>query len=147
MKKQDVLSQWLVLSKEERAGQIAAQPLAACADLLYAAREERSQRQKAADKVAEFEGQLKEFFINTLPKSQATGVAGQVARVQINTKIVPTVENWDALYAYVKKNNAFFLLQRRLTESSVKELWEDHKQVPGVGRLQLPVVSCTLLKG
>ncbi len=118
---------------------------AQAADLLYQVREQRLAMQRDVDELAKVETQLKDFFINSLPKSDASGIAGRLARVQITTKIIPTVEDWDKLYAFVKKQNAFYLLQRRVSESAVKELWENNKQVPGVGQFLAPSVSCTKL--
>lgn len=116
---------------------------AACADLLYTTREERLQLQRAVDKLQERETALKEFFIATLPKNEATGIAGRVAVVQLSTSPVPVVEDWDKFYAFVKKTNAFQFLQRRVSDSAVKDFWDNKKQVPGVGRFNAVKVSCT----
>ena len=106
--------------------------IGACADKLYALRESRLQAQRVVDKIAEEEKELREYVINTLPKSEASGVAGKFARVSVVTKQVPQVKDWEKFYAYVKKNNAFDLMQRRLSDSAVQERWESRKTVPGV---------------
>jgi hypothetical protein len=121
--------------------------LAQCADLLYKTREERYKAQRVVDKLAATEHALNEHFIANLPKSQATGIAGKLARVQVGTKPIPRVEDWPAFYLYIKKNNAFDLLQRRVNDGAIKERWEDKKQVPGVSRFNVVKVSCTALKG
>lgn len=106
--------------------------LGQCADKLYELRNKRLEMQKAVDAVEAEEKALKEHLIQNLPKSEASGVAGKVARVTIVTKVVPQVKDWDKLYAYVKKNNAFELLQRRLTDGAINERWDNGKEVPGV---------------
>jgi hypothetical protein len=93
---------------------------AECADLLYRSRERRLAMQRETERVERLEKQLQAWFIDTLPASQ-TGVAGRVARVQVEAKAVPQVEDWDKFYAYVAKNKAFELLQRRLNEGAAKE--------------------------
>lgn len=118
---------------------------AACADLLFVTREQRLDLQRRLDKMAELESALKEWFIENLPRSDASGIAGKIARVQIKANPTPVVDDWDKFYAYVKRHNAFELLQRRLNETAVKERWEDKKQVPGVGVFQAKKVSCTKL--
>lgn len=120
--------------------------LGACADLLYKTREERLKLQREVDRLEKKESALENHFIEELSKD-STGVAGRVARVQINSKPVPVVEDWSKFYTYIKKNNAFELLQRRLSAKAVEERWEDKKQVPGVGRFNAKKVSCTKLKG
>ena len=115
--------------------------LAGCADRLY---ELKGLKSKAAAVVAEMENEekaIREHLINNLPKSEASGVAGRVARVTIETKTVPTVEDWDAFYAYVAKTKSFDLLQRRLGEGAIKERWDAGKAVPGVGKFKAVTIS------
>lgn len=115
--------------------------LAACADLLYLTRQDRLTAQKVVDELQERETALREYLINNLPKSEATGVQGGVARATVVLKEVPRVEDWDALYAYVKKQNAFELLQRRVSNAAVEERWELGKQVPGVSKFNAVTIS------
>lgn len=119
--------------------------LAQCADLLYEIRAERLLQQKVVDELQAKETLLKNHLIDNLPKSEASGVAGKVARVSIGVDEVPRVEDWDKLYAYVKKNNAFELLQKRVANVAVEERWEHGKEVPGVGRFKVVKVSLNKL--
>ena len=119
--------------------------LGGCADMLYELREERKKLQQEVDAVEEEEKALKEYIIQTLPKSQASGVAGKLARVTVITKPVPQVQDWGKFYAYVKKHNAFELMQRRLSDQAVKERWEAGKKVPGVEPFNITTVSINKL--
>ena len=120
---------------------------AACADMLYKTREARHCVQKEVDALQSLETRLKDYLIAALPKGEASGVAGLVARVQITTKPIPTVDNWPKFYAYVKRTGNFDLLQKRLSEGAIKERWEAKKEIPGVGRFNAIQVSCTAIKG
>jgi len=115
--------------------------MGACADLLYDLRNRRLAKKKEADELEEQEKALKEHIINTLPKSEATGAAGKIARVSVVTKTVPRAEDWDKVYAFVKKEGRFDLLQRRLNDGAVAEMWEAGKRVPGVGTFEAVTVS------
>lgn len=115
--------------------------LAACADLLYTTKARRLEVQKQVDELEKQEIQLKEYIINNLPKSQATGVAGKLARVTLVQKTKPQVQDWDKFYAYVKKNGAFEMLQRRLSDAAIQERWDNKKQVPGVEPFKVTTVS------
>lgn len=120
--------------------------LAACVDLLYKIRQERLAKDKEAAALKEKETALSEHLINNLPKSEASGIAGKVARVSIETKQIVTVTDWDKLYDYVvknKKKGAFALLQRRVSDSAVKEIWQAGKPVPGCSPFNVPVISLT----
>ena len=116
---------------------------AACADLLYSTRKERLELQRQVDELAEREAALKEYFVQNLPKSNASGIAGRVARVQLGSKTVASVKDWAAFYAYVSKRKFFHLLQRRVADAAVQEIWEAGKEVPGVERFTIVTVSCT----
>lgn len=115
--------------------------LALCADELYKTREARLALQKQVDELTSRESAIKEHLINNLPKSDASGVAGKLARVTIVTKVIAQVKDWDKLYAYIKKNNAFEFLQRRLTDTAIKERWDNGKEVPGVEPFNAVTVS------
>lgn len=112
-----------------------------CADRLYQLRQKRLEMQKEVDKVAAEEAALKEYIINTLPKSEASGVAGKLARVTIVAKVVPQVKDWDAFYKYVKKTGQFDLMQRRISDGAIKERWEAGKEIPGVEHFNVVSVS------
>lgn len=119
--------------------------IGACADALYKLRQQKGELKRTLDALEEKESALREHIIITLPKSEASGVAGKVARVAIVTKIVPTVTNWEKLYAYVGKTKSWDLLQRRVSTSAVTERWDEAKDVPGVGRFSAITVSVSKL--
>lgn len=106
--------------------------MGACADRLFELREKRLEEQKKVDLIEAEEKAIKEHIIQNLPKSEASGVAGKLARVTVITKQIPQVQDWDKFYTYVAKTKSFDLLQRRLTDTAVKERWEAGKKVPGV---------------
>lgn len=120
--------------------------LATCADMLYTIRETRYKLNKEVDALAEQEAALREHIINNLPKSQATGIAGKLARATIEKKQIIKVDDWDKLQAYIVKNakkGGFALLQRRVSESAVREIWDGGKTVPGTSAMDISVVSVT----
>ena len=115
--------------------------LGACADKLFELRAKRLAMQKEVDAVAAEESAFKEHIIQTLPKSEASGVAGKLCRVTVVTKEIPQVKDWDAFYKYVKKTGNFDLMQRRLTDAAIKARWEDGKEIPGVEHFNAVSVS------
>ena len=113
------------------------------ADLLYKANEERLAQQKVAEATKKFVTKLEKWFIQELPEVDSTGIAGKLARVQIKQKERPVPFDWTALYAYIKKNNAFEMLDRKVNSKAAKERWEAGKEVPGVKRFRYKDVSIT----
>ena len=106
--------------------------LAACADLYYALQQDRLAAEKVAAAIEEKEKYVKEHLILNLPAADATGVAGKVARVTRRTKVIAQVRDWALFNAYILKLKRPDLLQRRLNESAIGELWDAKKKVPGV---------------
>lgn len=119
--------------------------LGECADLLYRLRKERLALQKEVEEYEKHESALREHIIQTLPKSEASGVAGRVARVSVTTQLVPQLKDFAALFAYVKKTGSLELLQRRINNRAVQERWEAKKQVPGVEAFRATMVSLNKL--
>ncbi len=115
--------------------------MGACADRLYLLKTKRAEAQRVADELKAEESALKEHVIETLPKSEASGVAGKVARVTVINKEVPQVSNWDLLYKHIKKTGQFELLGRRLSATAINERWEAGKEVPGVGHFKATTIS------
>ena len=116
--------------------------LGACADLLFVLKSQRLEAQRIAQDFEAQEKALKEHIINTLPKS-STGASGKTHRVSVVTRTVPQVQDWTKVYAYIKKTGNFQLLQRRLAENAVDELWEANKTIPGVNPFTVVSVSLT----
>ncbi len=114
--------------------------IGACADRLYTLKAERLALAKQVEAMEEEEKALKEHIIQTLPKSQASGIAGRLARVTVVTQPIPQVKDWTRFYAYVKKHNAFELLQRRLSKGAIEERLAEGK-VPGVELFNAVTVS------
>lgn len=109
--------------------------IAQAADLYYTTKEKRLALQKEVDAIEAEEKLLKAHLIESIPKSDATGVAGKLVRVSITTKNVPQVADWDKFYEYVAKNRTkggFALLNKAVNAKAVNEIWDAGKTVPGV---------------
>lgn len=120
--------------------------LAGCADSLYETQQTRYRLQKELDAMKEYEGLLREHLIENLPKSDATGVAGKVARATVKTDTVYSPTDWEAVHTYIlanaKKNpGVWSIMQKRLGGEAVKELDEAGKLPKGIERIQVPKIS------
>lgn len=117
-----------------------------CADEYHEVREMRLAMQKEVDAVAERERELRDYIINNLSKSDDTGAAGKRYRAQVIVKVVPKTDDWNALHAYVQETGRFDLLQKRLSDTAVKAMWDNGEAVPGVGTFNQIDVSITKIK-
>jgi hypothetical protein len=133
--------------------------LGAAADEMKKWEDEQGRLNKEAAKAEAKRKWLKAWLIENLQKREdASGVAGKLCRVNIVEKEVPRAENWTLIYRSIvndylgnikratgQEDGAFALLQRRLGDTHVKELWDAHKPVPGVGKFTYKDLSVTQL--
>ena len=115
-------------------------------DLLYTTKQERLEIQK---KVAELENQEKEikaWLINNLPKSEASGISGKLARVSIVTKEEPTIVDEKKFRRFINKTKRYELAYKlRPAGAAIKEAWEEGEEIPGIGPFTVVSVSMNKL--
>jgi len=105
--------------------------LGACADAYYLAREERLAADKVAADLKKIETALSNHLINTLQKD-TTGVSGKVAHVYVGTDEIPVVKDRPKFLAWVWKTKSFHCLTAAISKTSVMEILEDNKKIPGI---------------
>lgn len=61
-------------------------------------------------------------------------VTGEMATMSISVNNVPNIGNWNKFYQYIKRNNAFHLLERRPAAKPCREELEARRNraIPGV---------------
>lgn len=106
--------------------------LGTCIDLLYKLEQERATFEAKAKAIKSKESALEEHIIETFNKTDIDGARGKRAVASLNPQTVGSVKDWDKFYAYVKKENAWDLLQKRLSSTAYRERLNNKKAVPGV---------------
>lgn len=114
-----------------------------CADLYSDVRALRLMMEKEVAAVQARETEIKNHIIDNLSKSDDTGAAGKRYRAQIVIKDVPKLSDWTKLTAYVMEHDRFDLIQKRLSDKAVTDMWEANEAVPGVEVMHIPNVSIT----
>ncbi|AGV54081.1 hypothetical protein [Alteromonas mediterranea] len=61
----------------------------------------------------------------------ATSIDG-LANIRVSEKTHASVKDWDALIAWMKENDAFYLFQKRIASSAYNELLEQGEDIPGI---------------
>jgi hypothetical protein len=118
--------------------------MGACADLLYDMKQQRLAADRYAAELKAEEERIKAHIIDNLDKN-STGAAGKHHRVQVVRKTKPRVdpEKWPQFLAWVAKNKAWDMLQRRVGEEGCRVRMEEGKKVPGLTTFQYVDVSLT----
>lgn len=115
--------------------------LAILVDFFAKVREKRLKADKHAKALKTQENEVEAEIIEELQKAGLSKVGGKIASVTLQEQHKPIVRDWPALYDYIRDNDAFDLLHRRLTEAAVKERVEDGVNVPGLGTFVVPKLS------
>ena len=114
------------------------------ADMYAEVRALRLAMEKEVEPVKKFESDLRESIINDLSKSENTGAAGLKYRAQIVMKDVAKVVDWAVLHSWIRKNDRFDMLQKRLSEKAAADWVEENKRaLPGTEVVHVPDVSIT----
>lgn len=102
-------------------------------DAIYDLKQEKKALEEQAEQIQRVIDAKELLLLDELDKQNTVKATGRRASVSVGETIVPQVEDWDTFYAFIKRHNAFELLQRR---PSV-EAWREHalnrrdKTVPG----------------
>lgn len=108
-------------------------------------REKRLAEETVAEAMKAEEEVLKKTIISKMREEGITSQGGIYGTVKMGHLVEPVAENWEQVWSYVRENNAFHLLHKRLTNTAVKELWDAGQTVPGVGKQD--VYKLTVSKG
>lgn len=90
-------------------------------------------------KIAAYEAHL----VSEFGKKKINGAKGKFAKMEVKKQDLPTVKDWSKFYSYIKENNAFDLLQKRVSTAAWNERIEDGKTIPGVETFKKTKISLT----
>ena len=121
--------------------------LGACIDLLYATQEKRLALERSIEKKVEAlrkeEQALEKHLLDTFSKDDLDGAKGKRATAGLKRQTVPNVKDWEQLYKFIKKHDAFELLQRRVSGTAYRERLEAKEVIPGVEAFTVVKLSLT----
>jgi len=95
----------------------------------------REDKRKLEEQVKIIQAQMATLEIDLIADMDKQGVSkstGVLATVSISENIRPSVEDWDAFYAYIHKYKYYHLMERRPSVSGCNELLETKGKIPGV---------------
>ena len=101
-------------------------------DVLHALREDKRQLEELLKAKAQEIDLAENELIELMDQQNITKSTGSKATVSISTSVKPSVEDWDAFYAYIHKNKYYHLLERRPSVTGCRELFDTKGKIPGV---------------
>lgn len=101
-------------------------------DHLHALREQKRALEAQVNKLADDMRKAEHDLIAQMDKEGVTKSTGTAASVALNDVIRPSVDDWDAFYAFIHRHRYYHLLERRPSVSGCNELLESKGKIPGV---------------
>ena len=120
--------------------------LGAQIDSLYKLREEIREINEKLKNFEEQKRALEETIVGEMDVLQIDKSAGKLGSVTISEQEIASIEDWDTFNAFIKRNNYFFLLQRRVNNAPYRELMAERKNKPIPGAKTIIKRSLNLRK-
>ena len=114
-----------------------------CADLYNEVHTLRLAMDKEVAAVKERESEIKAYIIDNLSRTADTGAAGLRYRAQLTEKEGTRIADWGVFTSWVRKNDRFDCIQKRVNKTAIKDLWAEREEVPGLEKMIVKDVSIT----
>lgn len=101
-------------------------------DTLHDLREQKRALEEQVNQLKAQMAELENDLIAEMDKQGVTKSTGGAATVSISSSVRPSVDDWDAFYAYIHRHKYYHLLERRPSVSGCNELLETKGKIPGV---------------
>lgn len=101
-------------------------------DQLHNLREQKRQLEEQVKQLQAQMADLENDLIEDMDKQGVSKSTGALATVSISSNVRPSIDDWDAFYAYIHRHKYYHLLERRPSVSGCNELLETKGKIPGV---------------
>ena len=94
----------------------------------------RAERKLLADQDKELSAEFEELSNEVLQAMEEMGAdATRTAHASLSksVQVLPSVTDWDAFHQYIKENDAFYLLQKRVSSTAWREQLELDGEIAG----------------
>ena len=110
-------------------------------NMLNDTRQELKKLQAQEKTLKDTQNYLEAEIAADMAKQGLTQTGNDVCTISIKTEVVPTVENWDALWQHIFDTRQSELLQKRMSATAYRELLAMAQTVPGVRSTELTRVN------
>lgn len=101
-------------------------------DRIYDLKQQKKALDDEAKNIAAQVAELEAQALATMAEVGTDSAKSDAVRATVTTKQHASVTDWDALYAFILDNEAFYLLQRRVSEGAYRDMLAEGEELPGV---------------
>lgn len=112
-------------------------------DALYATRQMRLDKSKEVDALKGEETVLRGKILDLLDAQGMAKASGLSATCGVKESLEPITTDWEQVHEYIRTENRFDLLQKRLSAPAWRELLASGIQVPGTEQVTVRDLSLT----
>lgn len=120
--------------------------IGACIDRMAELDRERSGHTAAIVLINDAYFALETHLKKEFGRKELQGAKGNLAMLEVDDENVPQITDWDAVYKFIVKHNAFELLHKRMSTTAWRERLEAKKPVPGTVAYKRTFFKLTLRK-
>jgi hypothetical protein len=102
-----------------------------------------AQAKELGKEKSDFENRL----IALMENIGTTTVKNDLGNFRISTSVLPVAKDWEAIHAYIKTNDAFHLMQKRLSSTAYREMVSAGEDIPGTESFEKQTISITKPSG
>jgi len=100
-------------------------------DQMYELRKKREELSKEDKKLKAEWDDLEKQLLAAMDTQDTIKSTGKRATAIVSESVVPNVKDWDQVWNYIKENDAFHLVQRRMNSAPWRELHDLGDTIPG----------------
>jgi len=112
-------------------------------DALYMTRQKRLELQSEVEELKEIEAGCRITILDVLQHNGMAKATGLLATVSIKKSIEPITANWEQIHEFIRQENRFDLIQKRLSAPAWRGLLEAGILVPGTEKVEVQDLSLT----
>ncbi len=120
--------------------------MSALADHYASARVKRLGLSKEVDNLQLIENGLKAQLMEAMKASETTSIGGKTALVTYRVKPKAVAKDWSLIHEYIKDNDAFDIMEARLSTKAILERGEQQDHVPGMEWFEVDTLSVAKAK-
>jgi hypothetical protein len=101
-------------------------------DMIFSLREQRKLIEARVDLIKADEKRVEDHLLERMTKHELNALSGKLAKCSVTKQLVPQVEDWDKLRAWIDERDAEDLRTKALNASAFRARWEAGEVIPGV---------------
>ena len=103
-----------------------------CIAYLYYIKQKKARINKITKKLTEMAEATEQLLIKKIKDQGVEGLHSNGISATVSEETFGNIKDYEAFETYLKETDSLFILQRRLSQVAVRDLWNSGETIPGV---------------